>query len=140
MYMKTLRPIYIKTGNTTNLNNSFSIENEKRAAQVGLEPTTCRGTNITDLDKMNFEKSINIIIFITEHYQLVTLSTIALFLCSYIVIYYSEPLNADTFGTKQNCPDYRGVHISGFFIYRKCIFQTNIALRMITMSIMSAFH
>ena len=29
-----------KQGNTTNLNNSFSMENEKRAAQVGLEPTT----------------------------------------------------------------------------------------------------
>ena len=29
-----------KQGNTTNLNISFSIENEKRAAQVGLEPTT----------------------------------------------------------------------------------------------------
>ena len=29
-----------KQGNPTNLNNSFSIENEKRAAQVGLEPTT----------------------------------------------------------------------------------------------------
>ena len=29
-----------KQGNTTNLNNSFSIENEKRAAQVRLEPTT----------------------------------------------------------------------------------------------------
>ena len=27
-----------------------------------------------------------------------------------------EPLNADTFGTKQNCPDYRGVHISGVFV------------------------
>ena len=26
--------------NTTNLNISFSVENEKRAAQVGLEPTT----------------------------------------------------------------------------------------------------
>ena len=29
-----------KQGNTTNMNISFSIENEKRAAQVGLEPTT----------------------------------------------------------------------------------------------------
>ena len=29
-----------KQGNTTNLNISFSMENEKRAAQVGLEPTT----------------------------------------------------------------------------------------------------
>ena len=29
-----------KQGNTTNLNISFSMENEKRAAQVGYEPTT----------------------------------------------------------------------------------------------------
>ena len=29
-----------KQGNTTNLNNSFFTENEKRAAQVGLESTT----------------------------------------------------------------------------------------------------
>ena len=29
-----------KQGNTTNMNISFSMENEKRAAQVGLEPTT----------------------------------------------------------------------------------------------------
>ena len=29
-----------KQGNTTNMNISFSIENEKRSAQVGLEPTT----------------------------------------------------------------------------------------------------
>ena len=29
-----------KQGNTTNLNISFSMENEKRDAQVGLEPTT----------------------------------------------------------------------------------------------------
>ena len=28
-----------RQGNTTNLNVSFSMENEKRAAQVGLEPT-----------------------------------------------------------------------------------------------------
>ena len=27
-----------KEGNTTNLNVSFSVENEKRAAQVGIEP------------------------------------------------------------------------------------------------------
>ena len=39
-YMKYLRPIYInQQENTTNLNNSFSIENDKRAAQVELEPT-----------------------------------------------------------------------------------------------------
>ena len=29
-----------KQGDTTNLNISFSMENEKKAAQVGLEPTT----------------------------------------------------------------------------------------------------
>ena len=29
-----------KQGNTTNLNISFSMENEKRAAQVGFKPTT----------------------------------------------------------------------------------------------------
>ena len=29
-----------KQGNTTNLNISSSVEKEKRAAQVGLEPTT----------------------------------------------------------------------------------------------------
>ena len=29
-----------KQGNTTNMNISFSIENEKRAAQVEFEPTT----------------------------------------------------------------------------------------------------
>ena len=29
-----------KQHNTTNLNNSLSIENEKRAPQVGLKPTT----------------------------------------------------------------------------------------------------
>ena len=29
-----------KQGNITNLNNSFSMENEKIAAQVGLEPMT----------------------------------------------------------------------------------------------------
>ena len=43
IYMKTLRPTYInqnKAIQLTNLNNSFSMENEKRAAQVGLEPTT----------------------------------------------------------------------------------------------------
>ena len=55
--MKTLRPTYInKQGNTTNLNNSFSIENEKRAAQVGLEPTThcllgrCSTTELRSID------------------------------------------------------------------------------------------
>ena len=39
-------------------------------------------------------------------------------LCKYIytILYTVEPLNADTFGTKQNCPDYRGVHISGVFV------------------------
>ena len=32
---------YINTqGNTTNLNNSSFLDKEKRAAQVGLEPTT----------------------------------------------------------------------------------------------------
>ena len=41
MYMETVRPTQLKQGNTTNLNISFSMENEKRAAQVGLEPTTC---------------------------------------------------------------------------------------------------
>ena len=39
MYMGTVRP-KSRQGNTTNLNISFSTENEKRAAQVGLEPTT----------------------------------------------------------------------------------------------------
>ena len=29
-----------KQGNTTNLNISFSMENEERAAQVGFKPTT----------------------------------------------------------------------------------------------------
>ena len=33
-----------------------------------------------------------------------------------VVMYTVEPLNADTFGTKQNCPDYPGVHISVFFV------------------------
>ena len=40
-YVET--PIYIrksKQGNTTNLNIFFSMENEKRAAQVRLEPMT----------------------------------------------------------------------------------------------------
>ena len=39
-YMKTLRPINIKQGKTTNPNNSFFSEKKKRAAQVGYEPTT----------------------------------------------------------------------------------------------------
>ena len=39
-YMKTLRPTQNKQGNTTNLNNSFFTEKEKRTAQVGLKPTT----------------------------------------------------------------------------------------------------
>ena len=40
--MKTLRSIYVNKNkaNTTNLNNSFFTEKEKRAAQVGFEPTT----------------------------------------------------------------------------------------------------
>ena len=37
-YMGTVRT-KSKQGNTTNLNISFSMENEKRAAQVGFEPT-----------------------------------------------------------------------------------------------------
>ena len=40
--METVRPVRVhrsKQGNTTNLNISFSKENEKRAAQVGLEHT-----------------------------------------------------------------------------------------------------
>ena len=46
VYMKTLKPTYVHCTymymyvNTTDLNNSSFIENEKRAAQVGLEPTT----------------------------------------------------------------------------------------------------
>ena len=32
--------LHVHQGNTTNLNISFSIEYEERAAQVGLEPTT----------------------------------------------------------------------------------------------------
>ena len=40
--METIRPTYIhksKQGNTTNLKIYFSMENEKRAAQVGFQPT-----------------------------------------------------------------------------------------------------
>ena len=37
--MGTVRP-KSKQGNTTNLNISFSMEKEKRAAQVGFKPTT----------------------------------------------------------------------------------------------------
>ena len=32
--------MYIRTVHTTNLNISLSMENEKRAAQVGFDPTT----------------------------------------------------------------------------------------------------
>ena len=39
-HMGIARPKPIQGNTTTNLNISFSIENEKRAAQVGLEPTT----------------------------------------------------------------------------------------------------
>ena len=38
--MKLLDLHKSKQGNTTNMNISFSMENEKRAAQVELEPTT----------------------------------------------------------------------------------------------------
>ena len=58
-----------------------------------------------------------------------------MFHCCYVDISYVfntvEPFNADTFGTKLNCPDYRGVHLSGVFV-ENIYFQTNIALCMIT--------
>ena len=39
VYMGTVRP-KSKQGNTTNMNISFSIENDKKAAQVRFEPMT----------------------------------------------------------------------------------------------------
>ena len=39
VYMGTVRP-KSKQGNTTNLNISFSIENDKRAAQLGFKHMT----------------------------------------------------------------------------------------------------
>ena len=38
-------------------------------------------------------------------------------------MYTVEPLNADTFGTREKCPDYGGVQISGVF-YRKSVLKT----------------
>lgn len=54
----------------------------------------------------------------------------------YIYIYIVELLNADTFGTKQNCPDYQGVHISGIFC-RKCNFKQITTLCVITFKLNS---
>ena len=39
VYMGTVRP-KSKQGNTTNMNISFSIENDKRAAQLGFQHMT----------------------------------------------------------------------------------------------------